>query len=607
MKKFSSHFQRETSLSEARAMRPDRMSSSDMFLQAFIDNLTKSKKLPILTFSQNFSNTKVSRGVMTDKSRTRKYLATRKKSEDPFDKFSKGASAKPVIKNLKISNIPQIVAEVEKAMKELDPAVGKGKDPKKANAILTKIKVDTPEGKFTFFDIDDSSFRVKGEMPGGQSEAHTDQALQCVTSACMANGIWPLAKNYKKISRYVKIGDFNVEEILKSRDDPRFRNKTNNWVTGAVSTHRALEKKYGSLKGYVFVNENDPIHGKVYNHATKLLKTEDPNWSGKFTERWNPADIWVVSDQSVFSELLATKSLAELNKMMLDMYPKRCIPVSMKKPGASAAIKVRNNKDDVEGLTLLEFETKPRSTLRNSWFATQGGFEYRATNADASIMVCSYSGHLSAFFLNEKTGSKSDGAMNGATTIKVLKTLDVTIPTGNEMWATFSEGYLKSSQSSFWKEFARMYDKHDSSSVSAKELREQAYAVRAPEDLGTKPGRNSVFHTYNNLIMMEAIDKLGTSGVQNCLQGIYKWISSMTPLSSVHIVVGKDNAATEAADNSKRENKPNPGVKKMSLDTERFAASQKEIDAVMKRYGDKDLDAQAFKEIKRIRQIARNS
>ena len=157
-------------------------------------------------------------------------------------------------------------------MAELDPAVGNGKNVQKANAILTKIKVETPEGKFTFFDIDESSFRVKGAMPGGQSEAHTDQALQCVTSACMANGIWPLAKNYKKIKTFIRIGNFNVEEILKSRDDPRFRNKDNNWVNGAVATHKALEKKYGSLKGYKFVNENDPIHERLYKKAFELIK-----------------------------------------------------------------------------------------------------------------------------------------------------------------------------------------------------------------------------------------------------------------------------------------------------------------------------------------------
>ena len=587
-------------------MRPDRMSSSEMFLQAFIDNLQKSKTLPILTFSQTFTKTKVARGVMKDKDRTRKYLATRKKAKDPFDNLSVANKAKPVLKNLKVNNIPQIVAEVEKAMKELDPAVGKGKDPKKANAILTKIKVVTPEGKYSFFDIDESSFRVKGAVPGGQSEAHTNQALQCVTSVCMANGIWPLAKNYKKIARYIKMGDFNVEEILKSRDDPRFRDNDKNWVTGAVATHKALEKKYGSLKGYKFINENDRLHKEVYDHALKLLKVEDPSFSGKYVERWNPADIWIVSDYGVMSKLTQTKTLNELNKMMLDMYPSELIPVSMKKPGSSAAIKVRNNDNDVDGLTLLEFDPKPKVTLSNAWFGTKGTHEYVATNAKASIKVASYSGHLSCFQLNEGTGSVSDGAMNGSTTIKVMAEYGVTIPTKQELKNVFEEGYLTGSQSSFWKEYARLYNLYGTERVTAKSLREQAYAVIAPEDAATS--RNPVLHTYNNLLMMRALDALGSSTkINEALQGVYRFISSMTPLSSVHIVIGADNSATEAADNSKKEIKTNPGVKVGSLKPETFAASEKEIQAVKNRYGDKDLDAEAFKEIKRIRQIARNN
>jgi hypothetical protein len=602
MKKFSSHFKRETQLDEARAMRPDRMSSSDMFLQAFIDKLKKTKKLPILTFNQNFTNTKVARGTMANKSSTQRYLSTRK-GGDPFDKFSKGSSAKSVLKQLPVKNIPQIVKQVEQAMSELDPAVGKGKDVQKANAILTKIKVETTEGRFTFFDIDESSFRVKGNMPGGQSEAFTNQALQCITSACMANGIWPLSKNYKQIARYVKIGDFNVEEILKSRDDPRFRNKSNNWVVGSVSTHKALEKKYGSLKGYKFINENDRIHKEIYDHALKLLQEEDPTFSGKYVERWNPADIWIVSDYSVMNKLKTTKTLSQLNKMMLNMYPKDLIPVSMKKPGKSASIKVRNNEKDVEGLTMLEFDPEPKSTMKNSWFGTKGTHEYKATNAAASIQVASYSGHLSCFQLNEGTGSVSDGAMVGSTTVKIMREYGVIIPSNNEIKSRFQEGYLTGSQSQFWRDFARMYDKYDPDKVSARALREQAYAVLPPEE--AKSG-GAVLHTYNNLIMMEAIDNVGgASKVNRALQGIYKFVSSMTPLSSVHIVVGADNSTTEAADNSKKETQINPGVIKGKLTPERFAATQKEIQAVKDKYGDEDLDGEALKQIKRIRMASR--
>lgn len=592
---------------EARAMRPDRMSAQDIFMLSFIDGLRKTKKLPIVTFSQNFSKRKVAKGAMGNKSRTQAYLGTRK-GGDPFDKFSSGSSAKPVVKMLPVKNVLNIVSQVELAMKELDPAVGGGKNIQRANAILSKIKVDTPEGMFSFFDIDDSSFRTKGGMKGGQSEAHTDQALQCVTSACMANGIWPLAKNYKKISRFVRVGSFNVEEILKSRDDPRFRNKENNWVNGAVATHKALEKKFGSLKGFIFVNENDKLHERLYKKAYELLSAEDSSWKKNTMERWNPADIWVMSDLSVVSELESSKTISEMNSKMLKMYPKRLIPVSMKKPGTSATIKVRNNEEDQEGLNLWDFDTTPKSIMSSSWFMIQGGYEYVAKNGNGKLMVCSYSGHPSVFFLNEKTGSKSDGAIGGKTTEMVLKQSGVTIPPARQMWDTFSQGYLMGSSSKFWKDFARMYDKYDSESVSANALREQAYAVIDPASLvGPANPKNPVFCTYNNLIMMEAIAGLGsTRSIQNCLQNIYRYTSSMTALSSVHIVVGADNSATTAANNATRKGKVNPGVTSLSPSPERFAATQKEIQAVRDEYGDKPLDAEGLKRIKRIRQVGRN-
>ena len=132
-----------------------------------------------------------------------------------------------------------------------------------------------------------------------------------------------------------------------------------------------------------------------------------------------------------------------------------------------------------------------------------------------------------------------------------------------------------------------MYDKYDPSSVTPSALREEAYALFAPDSLGNKPGRNGVWCTYNNLVIMEQIENRSQSEIQRVLQGIYRFASSMSPISSVHIVVGKDNSITDAADNSKKSKKRNPKVKALpGGKPESFAASEKEKKAVRIKYPD---------------------
>ena len=601
-KMFEKHDRESIGLSEmARSTaRPDRMLSKfdkakknqenslskGVFLQAFVDLLNKGKSLPIVTFEWKFKRLKSGKLKRV------------------------GSKPQRIVKNVKITNSPTVIKQVEKAAAEMDFVVGGKSDRAAARRTLTSIRLTSKEGVFTLFDVDDSAIKPKTGRKMGGGETPINQALQCVVCACMANKIYPFPRNANQIEKHVRIGSAGVEEIIRGRDSLAV-DKNRTWTRSAVSTFQALEKKFGNLSKFIFVEEKDPIAESIQQIALRLFKEFDESINSTMMDRWNPADIWLIQKSFDVKSLGKARDIFELSEMMIDLYDqKKLIAVSMKKAGTAASIKVRNHEKDTEGLTLLEFETKPVANVRTDKpYALHGSHDFVSTaDSKKKIRVDTYTGeagnlHSKSLILAlfEGTGSLSDGSIGGATANSVLANF-FKMPTTAEIREEYKAGYPKGVNSKFWRNYHKMYTSVPGNpKISISEMRNIAYAMNPPDTdtfAPVKGSGNPPYSTYINTVFLNKYMKLSVAKRGECLQEIYKWCSSMSPASSVHVVVGADTSITKAADNSNRKRTRRKGVDaRDNGDVELPTVTNAELKAAEEKYSD-DGEVESDKGIK---------
>ena len=543
----------------ARASRPDRLVSrfdskkksvgdslsKGPYLQALVDYLNKNKTLPI----NGVTNAKTKTGKVS----TRKIVASRE--------FKVTAS-----------EVKRVIKQIELSAAHMDPVVGGKSDERKAKDVLTNLRIRTSGGTFTIFDVDDSAWKPPAGRKMGGGETPVNQSYQCVISACMANKILPFPRNADIIAKHVEIGSFSVEEVLRSRDYTAI-NKQKNWSRNAVTTHQVLTKHFGSLQGYKFVEESDKLGERINAVAIKLWNEEsspDDKLSKNSIDRWNPADIWLMKNTSVVSKLESCESIQELNQLMVDYYNSReLIAVSMKAPGSNGKISFKN---DEKIPSTVEFESKIECTLTKSRvFGSHGTHQWKSPDGKIILRVASYKGTSLTLQLTDKSTSAdamNAGGISFSTIDQALKKYNLKLLSsgsrGSELRKIYEEGFPKAANSKFWKDFERMYNLGplNGPKLSASELRATAYSIVDPTTMNpikAKAG-DSVYATYANLNFLDEVLKKSASIQKKIVYECYKWCSSQTPMSSIHVVVGSETSKSKRGDNSQRQRRRRRGV-----------------------------------------------
>jgi hypothetical protein len=147
-------------------------------------------------------------------------------------------------------------------------------------------------------------------------------------------------------------------------------------------------KKYVRKTGYDYERQGGPRTKDLYTVARKL--------TGKLSDNWNPADVWMIQKKFNMKPLLVSKSASELNSKLTDAFNKKdIIPVSLKQveqPRAKSSIidpgNLMKQKLDLD----LKFDRIDLSDSYNNFivitksgFAVRCGFKASATTLNVSL------------------------------------------------------------------------------------------------------------------------------------------------------------------------------------------------------------------------------
>jgi hypothetical protein len=185
-------------------------------------------------------------------------------------------------------------------------------------------------------------------------------------------------KKYKE-DDLIKVVSQQIRDTVKNYDSVYY-----------ASAYKQLDelKKYVRKKGYDYERQGGPRTKDLYTVARKL--------TGKLSDNWNPADVWMVQKNFNMKPLLESKSASDLNSRLTDAFNKKdIIPISLKQilqPKAKSSIVDPSNlmkqKLDLD----LRFSRIDLSdsynnfiVITNSGFAIRCGFKASATTLNVSL------------------------------------------------------------------------------------------------------------------------------------------------------------------------------------------------------------------------------
>jgi len=181
------------------------------------------------------------------------------------------------------------------------------------------------------------------------------------------------------------------EDDLIKQVDKQIRGTVNNYDSVYyTSAYKQLDelKKYVRKKDYDYERQGGPRTKDLYTVARKL--------TGKLSDNWNPADVWMIQKKFDMKPLLEAKSASELNSKLTDAFNKKdIIPVSLKQveqPKAKSSIidpsNLMKQKLDLD----LKFDRVDLSDSYNNFivitksgFAIRCGFKASATTLNVSL------------------------------------------------------------------------------------------------------------------------------------------------------------------------------------------------------------------------------
>lgn len=248
------------------------------------------------------------------------------KSSKPFKVFKNG-----VEKSVVFAVDPAVVKQIE-GLHVGDPDTNSPAY-KQAQSIYNSIRLVSAQDPNDVYLIKDL---VKtGEFSGQGSGAGADNTKLNESSVCLWAAVYQetnkatlqdVINNAKKVQRYFNV-DENVDAMLQQTDE--------NWLSHYENTAKFLftnilnEEKYSFHRGSNIVKQ---VYAKFATFNKQLV---EPFANAN---KWNPADIWALSEHLKESELSkkldSVKNMNDLNKLLRILYKnKQFIGISLKKTG----------------------------------------------------------------------------------------------------------------------------------------------------------------------------------------------------------------------------------------------------------------------------------
>lgn len=165
------------------------------------------------------------------------------------------------------------------------------------------------------------------------------------------------------------------------------KNYDSTYYESAYKQAKELQQ-YVKQKGYDYERQGGPRTKELYAVARRL--------TGKLSDNWNPADVWMVQKNFNMKPLYTAQSATQLNTLLTDAFNKRkIIPISLKQveqPKAKSSIidpsNLMKQKIDLD----LSFDRVDLSDSYNNFivitksgFAVRCGFKASATTLNVSL------------------------------------------------------------------------------------------------------------------------------------------------------------------------------------------------------------------------------
>lgn len=149
--------------------------------------------------------------------------------------------------------------------------------------------------------------KIKGGGGSGAGSSLTElvESAQCVYNAAVYANVTFSKTNLKKNTSSYDISD-TLDNVLN--------NLSEDWIFSSKIVAQKLKKKFPNKK-YVHHRGSNWVN-KLETHWKVLNKQDGSPFSN--LNKWSPADIWMVSQKGSGIDFTATKSIKELNSLLMD-------------------------------------------------------------------------------------------------------------------------------------------------------------------------------------------------------------------------------------------------------------------------------------------------
>lgn len=171
----------------------------------------------------------------------------------------------------------------------------------------------------------------------------------------------------------VTLAEEDVIKIVQAQQRETINNLDDVFYTSAIKQLQVY--KTLQLKGqFDFERQGGPKTKELYKHARAL--------TGKASDNWNPADVWVIDRKCDMNYFLDTRSAAELNEQLaIKVKNKEIIPISLKQvEGPKANISVVDPGQMFKQNLDIDFTFEQMDlsdTFANFILTTRSGFQVR--------------------------------------------------------------------------------------------------------------------------------------------------------------------------------------------------------------------------------------
>jgi hypothetical protein len=389
-----------------------------------------------------------------------------------------------------------------------------------------------------------------GGSGGGAAETARNEAAQCLYAALAFNvykgvideDLSVSLSDLEKASKTIDV-DVPFEQLLPDE-------LSREWQISSIrGANKLWQTFHNSGKNYIFCRGGGPDDKeikKAYQRARKSM-LKDPSVKVVFSseDKWNPADIWMVSSTFNASDLDQYKTVDTINEFIKEKYEeKELIGVSLKKMKGPAKLKILNydSNDKMKELDEVSFagywarykDDKKKSDDEGYPMDVYLYWKTGSNSQSTRFQSRNFGGASSPSWQLELKGvSAAQGRCGGGSIVEILKSLGVSytgITTGwdNRKFWSDCKPTNKSKKDAINDELTLLFNKYSAPRPTANYPGD----VQARVELANR----SQSYRYSKLMGLRLLDCILTSGkADEIMKALYCYAGSQTDKSSVHV------------------------------------------------------------------------